>query len=410
MMRTSIVLSVPVAMLGCANQASAWTVGMEGAELVIRADAGLSALYNVNVGSAEVEVFSNRLPFVAADVGPGCAAKPASNAVRCDRAPEMGLRFVGQDGADGLDAYVRPAGAAPLASLIADTGAGNDRIGTSAIKTLADLGAGDDSLQNTASSASIATVIAGPGADNFRLYGRTVQGDGGEGDDVIDGRVGAGGAPSRLDGGAGDDTLVSFAPAGVDVALSGGIGDDRLSSYDTAATTISCGPGADLLTAAAVDRAGDGCPPRLAVLNRLGARVSTCPATLSASCPSRFTHPTEIGRYARNPKVLTLTLGSLRRRASLRVTVQTAPQPRSSERVVKVVPTRTVAVGPGPVRLRQRLSAQAIEKLRGRGSVRVAVIYTLTDPTTGDRTESGRAESPTSDARGFGTLVRSTTP
>jgi hypothetical protein len=123
------------------------------------------------------------------------------------------------------------------------------------------LGDGDDRLEVRAPVAIVTDL--GPGDDAFGADGLSAAVTGGPGRDRIDGSNAANATgPFRLDGGAGDDTLV-FAGRMPGITLDGGEGDDllalALTGPDGPAIDFVCGPGADGMIMEPQDRAGEGC-------------------------------------------------------------------------------------------------------------------------------------------------------
>lgn len=215
-----------LALLALPATAQAGVVGLEGTQLVFRADPGERVVLISGFDARK------RLFFDAKGLrpGPGCAAA-ADGDVQCHPDGVTGVAIVTGDGDDTVAYW----GALPV--------------------TLA-LGGGDDRFH--AQSQAVA-VDAGPGADRGIVDSAPrVTLAGGDGDDRLDLYVGDRyRGPMALDGGAGNDVL-TLRHDGPYAALPGGLRPGM-----AAPVAIVCGPGADRWTAGPYDLPGDGCAPAL---------------------------------------------------------------------------------------------------------------------------------------------------
>ncbi|MDA0182454.1 hypothetical protein OJ997_19250 [Solirubrobacter phytolaccae] len=214
-----------VALLALPASAQAGVVGLEGTQLVLRADPG----EQVRVGILQPS--GGQIRFTGTPrVGAGCVA--ADGEVAC---PETGVTGV-----------------------VVQTGDGDDRVSSFInVPLTLTLGGGDDVFF---AQASAATVDAGPGNDRGYSQARSANVVGGAGDDRLELETNGLG-PLRLDGGAGDDTLRVISPG-----ISWPYPRDERNGAPRpriARVAITCGPGADHWIARPHDKPGDGCAPRV---------------------------------------------------------------------------------------------------------------------------------------------------
>ena len=223
-------MRLPIAvllLLALPAPASAGVVGLEGTQLVFRADPGERArLADMHRAGGKLVVTGEHR------TGPGCTL---THQIECPAA-----------GVTGVTVH---------------TGARDDRVSLFVgVPVTLSLGAGDDRF--FAQAAAVA-VDAGPGNDRDYSQARTATLVGGEGDDRLELETyDAMAAPVVLDGGAGDDTLAVL-PKGLYTTFPsselGGAPRPRATPV-----AITCGPGADRWTAGPRDVIGAGCVPHVA--------------------------------------------------------------------------------------------------------------------------------------------------
>jgi hypothetical protein len=224
-----------IAAFAVPTTAHAGTLGLEGAQLVYRADPGdrdRLVLTEQLDGSLAANPLGDDLR-----LGPGCAEQDLG--VECPAAGVAGLTIITGDGADDVTVIAK------LLPVAIDLGEGEDTFDVSGGTVTLTGGPGDDT---GAIAASTATVTGGDGADGFEIEG-------------FDDSTG----PYAVDGGAGDDRI-SLRHRGPGMTLSGGDGDDALFTAADGADPVAftCGPGADHWLAAPRDTPGDGCAAHLA--------------------------------------------------------------------------------------------------------------------------------------------------
>jgi hypothetical protein len=258
--------AVLIAALAAPATAHAGTIGLEGAQLVYRADPGVRdrlVLTEQLGGVLAVNPLGDDLR-----LGPGCTEQDLG--VQCPTAGVAGLTIVTGDGADDVTVIAK----LPVAI---DVGEGDDAFDVSGGTVTLTGGPGDDS---GAVAASTATVNGGDGDDGFEIEG-------------FDDSTG----PYAIDGGPGDDRI-SLRHRGPGMALSGGDGDDALFTAADGPDPVAftCGPGADHWLAAPRDTPGDGCAAHLAPITTRTVSLALREGALSGPASGSVTLKRRAGR------------------------------------------------------------------------------------------------------------------
>jgi Ca2+-binding RTX toxin-like protein len=277
--------------------APAATVSREGSEIVFRSGPGEADGFRMDASAKDSRVRFSDSHGDASTISPGagCAkegVRPgptpgsylASADAICDSAGVTLVRILTGDGNDAF--YV--AGALPVDL---DLGPGDDRVSTG--------GGQDDAGNDRLPTLPAATVTGGDGNDLLDIGARTAKVSGGAGNDRLVAGQASSDGPWSMDGGDGDDSLVTA--TGVRrLRMTGGAGDDSFvtpSGPEHPPVEVDCGPGADVSQIAPLDRALGGCAPHLS-----GVKPSTV-----------------IGRYAKARNRVLLTAGRVSRAASMKV-------------------------------------------------------------------------------------------
>lgn len=220
-------IAVLVASLALPASAPAGVVGLEGTQLVFRADAGERVRLISGFDAREMYFFHGQ------GVRPGPACVAVKDGAQCPPAGVTGVAILTGD-ADDTVAYW---GGGPVSMA---------------------LGAGNDSFHGQAEAV---TADGGPGDDLGLVEGMQLSAVGGEGDDELrlhtsDGSRG----PLALDGGAGDDVLV-VRHQGLRTTFPRSESPERAPRAGSVA--IACGAGADRWMAGPRDVPGGGCAPHV---------------------------------------------------------------------------------------------------------------------------------------------------
>jgi hypothetical protein len=293
---------VPLAVILLAllpSSALAATVSREGAEIVFRSGPGEADRFQMDASAKDSRVRFIDAGGDAATISPGagCAKEgirpgptPGSylrgGDATCDSAGVTLVRILTGDGNDTSSV----AGALPVDL---DLGPGDDKVSTG--------GGQDDAGSDTLSTLPAATVAGGDGNDLLDIGARTAKVSGGAGNDRLVAGQASSDGPWSMDGGDGDDSLVTA--TGVRrLRMTGGAGDDSLVTQSVPGSPpveVDCGPGADLSQISPLDRVFGGCAPHL----------------------SRVKPSTVIGHYAKARNRVLFTMGRLSRAASMKVTL-----------------------------------------------------------------------------------------
>lgn len=323
-MRVLIVVVLALAFPAAAHAGGA--IGLEGSQLVYRADPGTGG--RLIIARADDTITVNP---VGSELRVGAGCSSGRTGVGCPIAGVSGLTVLAGDGDDEVDVFV------PM-PVTFDAGPGDDLFNVSGTTVAIDAGPGNDEVGVMADAG---TVALGDGNDLAE-----VDGDG------------KGPGPYTIDGGAGDD-LISLMARGSGMTLIGGAGDDRL--YATvggrAPVSIVCGPGADRWGATPRDTPGDGCAAHLAgITPRTVSRAFqegalTGPASGSVTLTRRegFSSFETVARGVFTARPGPLRVSLKRTRAGTRRLRRTPRLP-----VVVTIRTRTGADG-GEVAFRSRL-------------------------------------------------------
>ncbi|MDA0182455.1 hypothetical protein OJ997_19255 [Solirubrobacter phytolaccae] len=212
-------LLVVAAVLAFPAAAHAGVVGLEGTQIVFRAEPGERLELRADGSVSDIQYFHAE----GVRPGPGCE-RVEDDEVSCRPDGVTGVTIFGGDQADRVSTRV------PLPLTLA-------------------LGAGNDDFSVVGATV---TVDAGPGNDVGGVAGSRVSIVGGEGDDTLSlERSGRTVGPFVLDGGAGDD----------DLSLPS---TEMVRSGPLAPVSITCGDGADRWSAGPRDVLGEGCAAHVA--------------------------------------------------------------------------------------------------------------------------------------------------